>query len=84
MPNAKANYNLPILDLYLASFLQLKGFSPILVKQGGRVTFFFPSIEEIYSLCKAYNSNLPVPVVDFVSSVRQLRPQMITLKRLNG
>ena len=71
---------LPLLDIYQAAYLKLHGFTPQLTLDGGRVVFEFPATEEIYSHCKSFNGNSPVPVMDFVSSIRQLRSRMIALK----
>lgn len=71
---------LSTLDLYLSSFLTLHGIQPELETNNGRVTFNFKVTDELYSLSNAYNGNEPVPVADFVTAIKTLRGQMLTLR----
>ncbi len=71
---------LPILDIYLASFLSLQGIHVHLLKQGSRIIFELPTSDEVYRLTNEYNRNCPIPVLDFISAVRRLRAQMLSMK----
>ena len=51
------NGKVPILDIYLASFLSLQGVDPQFSKQGTRVVFEFPATAEVYRLTKKYNQS---------------------------
>jgi hypothetical protein len=73
----KAKDKLPILDLYLASWLTLNGIPPEFTLQGTRVIFEFPVTSETYRLTKEFNQNPSVPILDFISVVRKLRSQML-------
>jgi len=68
------------LDIYLSSYLALNKIQPKLEVQNGRVTFNFIVNDELYRLTALYNSNEPVPVADFVTQVKSLRGQMITMR----
>ncbi len=68
------------LDIYISAFLSLSGIPPSLEVQNGRVTFNFIVSDELYAKAIEYNSNAPVPVVDFVTSVKALRGQMLSLR----
>lgn len=68
------------LDIYLAGFLALNGISPRLELNNGRVVFTFPATDQLYKLTMNFNSNAPVPVADFVTTVKTLRGQMLTMK----
>lgn len=76
----KALQKLPILDIYLASFLALKGHYPEFEREGSRVIFVFPSNDTIYQLIKQYNENFSVSILDYVSILRRLRSQMLGMK----
>lgn len=71
---------LSTLDLYLSSFLSLHGIIPELRITNGKVTFNFPITDDLYRLANSYNSNEPVPVADFVTAVKTLRGQMLTMR----
>lgn len=68
------------LDLYLASFIKMHGIHPELTINNGKVYFSFPSIEHITRLNDDFIMNKPVPVADYVTMVKTLRSQMLTLK----
>jgi hypothetical protein len=68
------------LDIYLASFLALNKLPPTLELKNGRVVFTFPATDHLYKLTVDFNSNAPVPVVDFVTTVKILRAQMLTMR----
>lgn len=69
-----------ILDIYLAAFLSIHGIKPELKIANNRVTFNFPVTDELYRIMYAYNSNEPTPVADFVTSIKTLRGQMLTMR----
>lgn len=68
------------LDLYLSAFLSLQGLQPLLQINSGRVTFNFPISDDLYRLANAFNSNEPIPVADFVTAIKTLRGQMLTMR----
>jgi len=70
------------LDIYLASFFSFNKLSPILELKNGRVVFSFPANEALYKLMMDFNSNVSVPVADFVTAVKTLRGQMLTMRGL--
>ena len=68
------------LNLYLSSFLQLCGISPRLELNNGKVVFVFPVSDELYKLITDYNSNQPIAITDFVTTVKMLRGQMLSMR----
>ncbi|MBT9169152.1 MAG: hypothetical protein DDT19_02506 [Syntrophomonadaceae bacterium] len=68
------------LDLYLASFLSLSGISPTLELNNGKVVFTFPLSNDLYKFMVNYNGNVNVPVANFVTAVKALRGQMLTMR----
>lgn len=71
---------IPLYDINLSAFLQYRGITPQLQKEGSRVIFFFPSDKETYELMKVYNENPSVPILDFVGHLRRLRSQMLSMR----
>lgn len=70
------------LDIYLASFFKLNNIPPTLELKNGRVVFTFPATDHLYKLTMDFNSNVNVPVADFVTMVKTLRGQMLTMRGL--
>ncbi len=68
------------MDVYLSAFLSLNGLTPALENNSGRITFNFPAEAPLYKLMSSFNSNGAVPVADFVTKVKTLRGQMLTLR----
>lgn len=68
------------LDIYLASFLSLHDFEPVLEIRNNKVVFLFEAGSDLYRLLSLYNSNSQVPVADFVTTAKVLRGKMLTLK----
>jgi len=68
------------LDIYHAAFLSLNGISPTLELRNGRVVFVFPATDELYKLTMSFNSNVNVPVADFVTMIKTLRAQMLSIR----
>lgn len=71
---------LPTSDLHLATYLSLNGIEPELSFQGGRVVFLFTPDEKFHRLTDAFNSNTPVPVLDFCTALRRLKAKMLSEK----
>jgi len=77
------------LDLYIAAFLTLNNLEVKLESKNRKVVFTFPISNELYRLLNQYNSNDDVPVADFVTTIKTLRGQMLSMrnnenKRGNG
>ncbi len=77
------SHNIPILDIYLASYLVIKGFNPDLTLKGTRIVFEFPATEEVYQYSKEYHDNPLVHVLDYTSTIRQLKARMFSMKGLS-
>jgi len=76
----KSKQKMPLMDIYLASYLVLNRINPELVLEGTRVVFEFPATKEVYRISRGFNNNPSVPVLDYVREVRQLRARMIAMK----
>lgn len=72
--------NLPIFDIHQAAYLILNGIEANVTKQGTRVVFEFPGKQAVFALMQKYNENPPVNILDFVSHLRRLRAQMLTMR----
>jgi hypothetical protein len=68
------------LDIYHAAFLSLNRIPPTLELRNGRVVFIFPACDELYKLTMNFNSNVNVPVADFVTMIKTLRGQMLSMR----
>ena len=68
------------LDISTAAFLELNGIPAKLENQNGRIIFLFPISDRLYELAHAYNSNVPVPVADFVTALKSLRGRMLSAR----
>jgi len=66
------------LDLYLASYLSLRGHAPAFVRKGTRVVFEFPASDEVYRVAAEYNGNPDVELLDFISEIRKNRSHMLS------
>ncbi len=64
------------LEIHLAAYLEYRGMPADLENVSGRVIFTFPQSDTLLRLTNAYNSNDPVPVADYVGSLRSLRARM--------
>ncbi len=72
--------DLQFLDIYLSAYLSLCGIPPKLETNNGRVVFVFPATDEAYKLMTSYNANANIPVTDFVTEIKTLRGQMLTMR----
>ena len=68
------------LDIYMSAFIKLAGISPGLELNNGKVVFVFPVSDELYKLITDYNSNQPIAITDFVTTVKMLRGQMLSMR----
>lgn len=68
------------LDIYQSAFLLIFGIQPELEVKNGRVIFSFPANDRLYEGIMLYNSNIDVHVADFVTAIKMLRGQMLTLR----
>jgi len=74
------NSPLYIHDIHVSAYLQFKGLNPELKKEGTRVVFCFPNSPETQSLMDDYYNNPTVRLVDYISHLRRLRAQMLSMR----
>lgn len=72
------------LDLYLSAYLTLCGIRPELQLTNGRVVFVFPQSDDLSHLIFNYNSNVTIPVAEFVTAIKKLRGKMLTMRELSN
>ena len=80
----KNSQHFTTLDIYLAAFLALSGIAPKLQKTGNRVVFVFPDCTDLYKLMANFSGNCNVAVADYVTLIKTLRGQMISMKNDRG
>lgn len=71
------NGNVPILDIYIASYLALHGIMPTLTKQGTRVIFEFPGDDRTLMVMESYNKNPCINLLEYVTQLRRMRAMML-------
>jgi hypothetical protein len=71
---------LPLYDINQAAFLEFKGTSSTLTKQGSRVVFEFPSTAQTYELLREYQDNPSISLLDYVAVLRRLRAKMLEVR----
>ena len=76
--------DLPIYDIYQASFLALYGIQPKLQSNGSRVLFVFPLSKKLSKLIDAYSGNPAVNVLDYAQALRRLRAAMLDARDRGG
>lgn len=80
--NASKTQTFPlfIYDIHESAYLQYKGLNPDLKKEGTRVLFSFPNTPETQKMIDDYYKNPTVKLVDYVSHLRRLRAQMLSMR----
>lgn len=68
------------MDLYLAAFLSLNNIEPTIEVSGGKAVFRFNPSDELYRVMNLYNANHNVPAADFVTKIKALRGQMLSVR----
>lgn len=68
------------MDIYLSAFLLIYGIQPEFEVKNGTVIFTFPATDKLYEYIFMYNSNTEVKAGTFVTAVKTLRGQMLTLR----
>ena len=71
---------MPLHDIYAVTFLDYKGHEPVLVREGRRVTFFVPDEPAIYQLLGEFNGNPEIPLLDYLTHLKKIRAQMISVR----
>lgn len=73
---------IPILDLTgLTSFQRLHANPYELVMQGSRGVAMFDANDKFYEIAEKFNRNEPVAVIDFLQAQREVKAELMTLKR---
>ena len=75
-----SNNRIPIFDIHVASYLEMKGVSPQLVMRSGKIVFEFELSDAVFDLLREYEQNTPIPILNYVGVLRRLRSRMFYLK----
>jgi hypothetical protein len=69
------------LDIHTAAYLEYRGIPVTLENINGRVIFTAAASNELYCLLSAFNENDPVPIIDYVSTLRVLKARMFSKRQ---
>jgi hypothetical protein len=73
---------IPLLDLTgLTSYQRYHGNPYELVMQGTRGVALFEADEKFYKISEKFNRNEPIPVIDFLQAQREVKAELMALKR---
>jgi hypothetical protein len=72
------------LDSYQAGFLTLKGYTPELREQNGKVVFVFPHSDSLLRALLDYNNSAMVEASKFAFSIKTLKSQIHSMRRDKG
>ena len=73
---------IPILDLTgLTSYQRYHGNTYELVLQGTRAVAMFAADNAFYEIAEKFNRNEPIPIMDFLQAQREVKAQMMALKK---
>jgi len=78
--STELNFPLYLYDIHTSAYLQFKGLNPELKKEGTRVVFCFPNTPKTQTLIDEYHNNPIVQLLDYVSHLRRLRSQMLSMR----
>jgi hypothetical protein len=68
------------MDLYQSAYLLICGNQPDLENINGKIVFKFEVTDFLYHCIDLYNANADVQVADYVTAIKALRGQMLTLR----
>jgi len=71
---------IPIYDIHQAAFLDMNDVPVDYEKRGTRVTFMIPAIPETFRLLAEYSENPIVSLLEFVSALRRVKSQMLSVR----
>jgi hypothetical protein len=69
------------LDAYQAGFLTLRGFTPKLIDQNGKIVFVFTQSDKLLKELAEYNSGAVVEASRFAFAIKTLKSQIHSLRR---
>jgi hypothetical protein len=69
------------LDAYQAGFLNLKGFTPKLVDQNGKIVFVFIQSDELLKELANYSSGAAVEAAMFAFTIKTLKSQIHSMRK---
>jgi hypothetical protein len=69
------------LDAYQAGFLTLRGYSPKLVDQNGKIVFVFIQSDELLRVLAEYSAGAVVEAARFAFSIKTLKSQIHSMRR---
>lgn len=67
-------------DIYSVAYADFKGVPVEMRKDGNRVVFLLPDDPGTYRALGEFNNNPTLPVLDFVTHLKKIRSQMISMR----
>jgi hypothetical protein len=84
MVERQTGANFTTLDAYLAGFLVLRGFTPHLVSQQGKVVFCFEDSRKTQGAILEFHAGATVGASLFTAAVKALKGKVHDMRRDNG
>lgn len=72
------------LDAYQAGFLTLRGYTPRLVDQGGKIVFVFIQTDELFRELAEYSAGAVVEAARFAFAIKTLKSQIYSMRKNKG
>ena len=69
------------LDAYQAGFLTLRGFTPTLIDQTGKIVFVFAQSDEILKTLAEYSAGASVEAARFAFAIKTLKSQIHSMRK---
>jgi len=71
---------IPLHNIYEAAYLDFKGISVQMLKEGRRIIFLLPDTPGTYQIIAEFNRNPTLKIQDYLTHLRKLRAMMISLR----
>jgi len=68
------------LDIHTAAYLEFRGIAITLESISGRIVFTADHTDELYRLLAAFNQNDPVPIIDYIATLRSMKARMFAAR----
>jgi hypothetical protein len=67
-------------DIYLTSFLSLRGFTPEAKVIGNKVIFEFELTNSLLRELGQFNTNPSIPLLDFITEIKKTRATLLSMR----
>jgi Domain of unknown function (DUF5659) len=76
----KNQSTMPLHDIYASAYADYKGIPIDFDKRNRRVIFLLPDTSTVSQILADFNKNPILPLLDYLTHLRKLRAQMISLR----